>query len=160
MPIVYVIDNDPVLRESLKLLLRAEGFSVETFSTAQKFLSARPPIEPGCVLTEIYMADEATGFEVLAAAATWGPDWPVIVLTVDYDLELRQTALARGASDFLEKPCPPDDLIAAVQKALHGGLATISAALPRRSSYAERAAPPFPSGAPTTPPARWLSSGK
>ncbi len=160
MPIVYVIDNDPVLRESLKLLLGAEGFSVETFSTAQKFLRQRSPIEPGCVLTEIYMADEATGFEVLSAVSGWGPDWPVIVLTVDYDLELRQAALAQGASDFLEKPCPPDELVAAVQNALRGGIATISAAFPRRSSLLERAAPPLLAGPVKTPAARWLSSGK
>lgn len=130
MKMVYVVDSDPVMRESLDMLLQIEGFSVQTFASARRFLTMAPPRRAGCVLTEIYMPDDVSGLDVVSEVSRWGPDWSSIILTVDYDMDLREVALALGARDFLEKPCLPDELVAALRKVFDVAPCAVAPALP------------------------------
>jgi len=116
--LVYVIDDDDFVRESIDLLLTVEGFDVDSYASAADFLKAGPPCREGCVLTDFQMPGGLTGIDLLSEIVKRGFGWPVIIMTAQGTAALREMAENLGACDFLAKPFPPEVLIGAVQKAL------------------------------------------
>lgn len=116
---VYVIDDDPAMRDSLDFLLGAAGFSVRLFDSAQIFLSELPGLEAGCVVTDIRMPG-MDGMELLRQLhpASGARKLPVIVMTGHGDVPLAVEAMKLGALDFLEKPFEDDRLIGMIEAAL------------------------------------------
>ncbi len=119
---VYVIDDDPAMRDSLDFLLGAAGFEVRLFESAQTFLTELPGLEPGCVVTDIRMPG-MDGMELLRHLnpASGVRRLPVIVMTGHGDVPLAVEAMKLGALDFLEKPFDDDRLIGMVETALSQG---------------------------------------
>jgi len=115
--IVHVIDDDDALRDSVRLLLVNEGFSVKTYGSATDFLAALDYAPIGCVVTDVRMPG-VSGMEVLAHIAAKGLALPVIVVTGHADVPLAVRAMKQGAVDLLEKPFQADELIGAVRRAL------------------------------------------
>ena len=116
---VYVIDDDPAMRDSLDFLLGAAGFNVRLFDTAQVFLNDLPKLEAGCVVTDIRMPG-MDGMELLRQLNQLSSvrKHPVIVMTGHGDVPLAVEAMKLGALDFLEKPFEDDRLIGMIETAL------------------------------------------
>jgi two-component system, LuxR family, response regulator FixJ len=114
---VHVVDDDASIRDSLRVLLEASGFSVATYGTATEFLAAAPFTAGGCVLTDIRMPDVG-GLELQERLSSSEASLPVIVMTGQGDVPLAVRAMKAGAIDFLEKPFEGEQLIDAVERAL------------------------------------------
>jgi two-component system response regulator FixJ len=114
---IAVIDDDEAVLDSLRMLLAAEGFAVETFERAGAFLERSAAAGYGCVVTDVRMP-EMDGLELLQALSARGPLPPVIVITGHGEVPMAVEAMKRGARDFLEKPFAPAELIASIRTAL------------------------------------------
>ena len=117
-PIIYVIDDDDAVRQSLEFLLKTAGIAVRGFDSAKAFLEVLPQVRSGCVITDVRMP-EITGIELLQKVKAANPDLPVIVITGHGDVSLAVEAMKIGAVDFLEKPFDDDLLLTAVRAALN-----------------------------------------
>jgi two-component system response regulator FixJ len=115
--IIYVIDDDDAVRQSLEFLLKTAGISVRGFESARAFLDIMPRVRSGCVITDVRMPD-ITGIDLLRRVKEINPELPVIVITGHGDISLAVEAMKIGAVDFLEKPFDDDLLLAAVRSAL------------------------------------------
>src|SRR5664279_5927925 len=116
-PIIYVIDDDDAVRQSLEFLLKTAGIAVRGFDSAKAFLEILPQVGSGCVITDVRMP-EITGIELLQKVKAANPDLPVIVITGHGDVSLAVEAMKIGAVDFLEKPFDGEQLLSAVRSAL------------------------------------------
>lgn len=116
-PLIYVIDDDDAVRQSLEFLLKTAGISVRGFESAKAFLEILPGLKSGCIVTDVRMPD-ITGIDLLRKVKESGIDIPVIVITGHGDISLAVEAMKMGAVDFLEKPFDDDQLLAAVRSAL------------------------------------------
>jgi two-component system response regulator FixJ len=116
-PIIYVIDDDDAVRESLEFLLKTAGIAVRGFDSAKAFLEILPQLRTGCIVTDVRMPD-VTGIDLLRKVKEMKIDLPVIVITGHGDISLAVEAMKIGAVDFLEKPFDDDQLLASVRSAL------------------------------------------
>ena len=116
---VYVIDDDPAIRDSLDFLLGAAGFSLRAFDSGQVFLDQLAKLEHGCVVTDMRMPG-IDGMELLRRVNSGARKLPVIVMTGHGDVPLAVEAMKLGALDFLEKPFEDDRLIGMIETALSG----------------------------------------
>jgi len=115
--VVYVIDDDEALRESLAFLLRTAQMEVQVYASATGFLDALPSAGSGCIITDVRMPGMG-GIELLRRLSELNVGLPVIVVTGHGDVPLAVEAMKIGAVDFLEKPFDDDVLIASVRSAL------------------------------------------
>jgi two-component system response regulator FixJ len=121
--IVYVIDDDEAVRQSLEFLLKTSGITVLGFESAKVFLEKLPHIKSGCIITDVRMP-EITGIDLLRRMRDSGADIPVIVITGHGDVSLAVEAMKVGAVDFLEKPFDDETLLSSVRSALRKGADT------------------------------------
>jgi two-component system response regulator FixJ len=122
--LIYVVDDDDAMRDSLEQLLTAKGFSVATFDSAQAFLTSFEPNRAGCVVADIRMPG-MSGLELQSRLKETHGDIPMIIMTGNADVPSAVRALKTGALDFIEKPIDTDSLVAAI----NSGLARRNAAL-------------------------------
>ena len=116
--IIYVIDDDEAVRQSLEFLLKTAGVAVRSFDSAKAFLDILPQVGFGCIITDVRMP-EITGIDLLRKVKELGVDLPVIVITGHGDISLAVEAMKIGAVDFLEKPFDDEALLAAVRGSLN-----------------------------------------
>jgi len=116
-PVVFVVDDDDAVRESLAMSLKLAGHQVESFASAAAFLASGAPNRSGCLVTDIRMPD-MDGIELQEELRKRNCSLPVIVITGHGDVPLAVRAMKAGAGDFLEKPFARDALLAAVRRAL------------------------------------------
>jgi FixJ family two-component response regulator len=114
---VFLIDDDPSVRDSLTLLLSLKGMRTQPFATAESFIETYRPEWHGCVLTDLRMPG-MTGLELQAALREREIEVPVVVLTAHGDVATARTALKNGAFDFLEKPIDDAMLVDVLRNAL------------------------------------------
>jgi len=116
---VYVIDDDPAMRDSLDFLLGSAGFNVRLFDSAGAFLRGLPEMEAGCVVTDIRMPG-IDGIELLRQlhSTSSARKLPVIIMTGHGDVPLAVEAMKLGALDFLEKPFEDERLVSMIETAL------------------------------------------
>ena len=114
---VFLIDDDPSVRDSLSLLLSLKGIRTQLFATAETFIEAYRPEWHGCVLTDLRMPG-MTGLELQAALRERRLEVPVVVLTAHGDVATARAALKNGAFDFLKKPIDDDMLLDVLRNAL------------------------------------------
>ncbi len=117
VPIVHVVDDDASFLTAVSRLLRANGFSVKTYSSAQKFLAQRDADAPGCVLADLQMP-QMSGLDLQSALAQTPNPLPILFLTGHGDIPSSVQAMRDGAEDFLEKRAPKERLLEAVTRAL------------------------------------------
>lgn len=99
---VFIVDDDPSVRDALSLLLRIEGFAPRAFGDAGSFLEAFRQRQPACVILDVNLPDES-GLQVLRELAVERPP-PVVVMSGHGDIATVVAAMKFGASDFLQKP--------------------------------------------------------
>jgi len=116
-PTVFVVDDGRAMRESLRWLLEAVGFSVETYPSPEEFLEHFDASKPGCLLLDVNMPS-MNGLELQQELTARGALTPIIFLTAYGDVPLAVQACQAGALDFIEKPFSDDLLLAAIRKAL------------------------------------------
>jgi FixJ family two-component response regulator len=122
---VFVVDDDPAVRDAVSVFLRICGFAVVTFDSAEAFLGAAG-VRNRCVLVLDQRMDGMSGLELQAELRQRGVRLPTVFITGHGDAQMYQTAIQEGAVDVLEKPFSNKDLLASVEKALapdqvHGG---------------------------------------
>lgn len=113
---VYVVDDDPEVRDALDRLFRSFRVPVRTFASAEAFLSDAPSDPSGCLILDIRMPG-VSGLDLQAALATWAYVPPIVFLTGHGTVSTSVRALKAGAADFLQKPVEEDALMAAVEAA-------------------------------------------
>ncbi|MGD0164386.1 MAG: response regulator transcription factor [Candidatus Sulfotelmatobacter sp.] len=116
-PIVFVIDDDRMIRDGLQSLIRSVGLRVETFASAQDFLGAKRPDAPACLVLDVRMPG-LSGLDLQLKLRDDGIPIPVIFITGHGDIPMSVRAMKEGAHEFLTKPVRGQDLLDAVQKAL------------------------------------------
>jgi two-component system, LuxR family, response regulator FixJ len=115
--LVHIIDDDPALRDALKMLLSAEGFNVKAHASARGFLEAVGPNESGCVVTDVRMPG-LSGLDLMTRMRSQGLSLPVIIMTAHADVPLAVAAMKAGAVDLLEKPFDNDAFVAALRNGM------------------------------------------
>lgn len=116
-PVVRIVDDDASFLSAVARLLRASGFSVQTFVSAADFLD-RPELDiPGCVLADLQMPG-LSGLDLQEALTREGDPLPIIFLTGHGDIPTTVKAMRQGAEDFLTKNAPKDALLEAVNRAI------------------------------------------
>jgi FixJ family two-component response regulator len=116
-PVVFVVDDDVSVRESLELLIRHAGWRVETFASAQEFL-ARPPVDSASCLVLDVSLPGLTGLDLQKRVASDRTDMPIIFITGHGDIPMTVQAMKAGAVEFLTKPFGGDILLSAIRNAL------------------------------------------
>ena len=123
-PIVFVVDDDVSVRESLELLIGFAGWQPETFSCAEEFL-ARPRVQaPSCLVLDISLPD-LNGLELQKLIANDRVDMPIIFITGYGDVPTSVQAMKAGAVEFLMKPFEDEVLLSAIRQALKRSTASI-----------------------------------
>lgn len=118
--LVHVIDDDEAVCDSLSLLFKSAGYAVETYRSAGAFLQEARSRHPACVVADMRMPG-LSGLELTEQLRRHGRSERVIILTGHGTVAMGVNAIKSGAVDFLEKPCPPQRLLAAVGEALLAG---------------------------------------
>src|SRR6266850_3249559 len=116
-PTVFVVDDYAPVRSAISRLLRAAGFAVAPFASAEEFLAQYDPQIVGCLVLDLAMP-ALNGLELQHILATAGSLLPIIFLTGHGDIPKGVQAMKHGASDFLTKPVNDEDLLAAVRVAI------------------------------------------
>jgi two-component system response regulator FixJ len=114
---VYVVDDDEAVRDSLAFLLKSGGYQARTFASGTEALAAITPDAHGCVITDVRMPG-LNGVELLRALHNRDHRLPVIVITGHGDVPLAVEAMKAGAADFLEKPFADELLLSAIERVL------------------------------------------
>jgi len=117
VPTVFVVDDDPEMRESLELLLLAETFRVETYESADTFWEAFHPDRRGCVILDLRMPG-MDGLDLLERLAELDHGLSVIVVSASADRGEKRRAKDLGAIDFFPKPYDTKKLLAAIRQQL------------------------------------------
>jgi FixJ family two-component response regulator len=117
LPIVFVVDDDISVRESLELLIRCGGWKPEIFASAQDFLAHPPVHTPSCLVLDVTLPD-LNGLELQRLIAVDRANTPIIFITGNGDVPMTVAAMKAGAIEFLTKPFPDDVLLDAIQHAI------------------------------------------
>lgn len=123
-PVVFVVDDDISVRESLELLLRHEGWHVETFTTAQEFLDHPRAFVPSCLILDFSLPG-LNGLELQKRVAAERQNMPIIFITGYGDIPMTVQAMKAGAVEFLTKPFSDDVLLRAIRNALSRSAAVL-----------------------------------
>ena len=115
--VVFVVDDDASLRESLKNLLRSVGLRVEAFASAQEFLRSKRPDVPGCLVLDVRLPG-FSGLDLQKRMAEADVEIPIIFITGHGDIPMTVQAMKAGAVEFLTKPFRDQELLDAIQQAL------------------------------------------
>ena len=116
-PIVFVVDDDVSVRESLELLIGCAGWQAETFASAQEFLARPRVFAPSCLVLDVGLPD-LTGLDLQKRIAGDRMDMPIIFITGCGDVPMTVQAMKAGAVEFLTKPFSDDVLLSAIRHAM------------------------------------------
>ena len=115
--VVFVVDDDASVRDSLGSLFRSVGLRVELFGSADEFLQGQHPDAPCCLVLDVRLPG-LSGLEFQTELIRTGKNVPIIFLTGHGDIPMTVQAMKSGAVEFLTKPCRHQDLLDAVRRAL------------------------------------------
>jgi len=116
-PVVYIVDDDLGVRDSLQILLRLHGYAAMSFSTGEEFVASLDESRTragGVVLLDLRLPG-MSGAQVQAELAARKVQWPIVILTAHGDVASARNALKAGAIDFIEKPIQEPVLLAALE---------------------------------------------
>jgi FixJ family two-component response regulator len=128
LPIVFVVDDDISVRESLELMISSAGWRPETFSSAQGFLSYPRVQAPSCLILDVNLPD-LNGLELQVRVAGDRTDMPIIFITGYGDVPTSVRAMKAGAVEFLTKPFSDDALLEAIRNAIEHSRALLDLAV-------------------------------
>jgi FixJ family two-component response regulator len=117
VPIVFVVDDDVSVRESLELLIRCEGWEPQTFASAPEFLARPRALVPNCLVLDISLPG-LSGLDLQKQVAVERSEMPIIFITGYGDVPKTVQAMKAGAVEFLTKPFSDDVLLSAIRQAV------------------------------------------
>jgi FixJ family two-component response regulator len=123
-PIVFVVDDDVSVRESLELLIKFAGWQPETFASAGEFLARPRTATPNCLVLDISLPD-LSGLELQKLIASERIDMPIIFITGHGDVPMTVQAMKGGAVEFLTKPFDDEVLLTAISHAIKRSAAVL-----------------------------------
>jgi FixJ family two-component response regulator len=123
-PIVFVVDDDISVRESLELLIKFAGWQPETFASAGEFLARPRTMTPSCLVLDISLPD-LNGLELQKLIASERTDMPIIFITGYGDVPMTVQAMKGGAVEFLTKPFDDEILLSAIRHAIRRSAAVL-----------------------------------
>jgi FixJ family two-component response regulator len=123
-PIVFVVDDDISVRESLELLIRCEGWQPELFASAQEFLDRPRVAVPSCLVLDVGLPD-LNGLDLQKRVAVERADMPIIFITGHGDVPMSVQAMKTGAVEFLLKPFNDEALLSAIRQAIDRSRVTL-----------------------------------
>jgi len=123
-PIVFVVDDDISVRESLELLIEFAGWQPETFASAEEFLARPRAVAPSCLVLDVSLPD-LNGLELQKLIAADRIDMPIIFITGHGDVPMTVQAMKAGAFEFLTKPFDDDALLSAIRQAIRRSSAAL-----------------------------------
>lgn len=112
---VFIVDDEPVVRKAVSLIIEQTGYSIQAFASATDFLEQHDSSQSGCLVSDVRMPG-MDGMELLQRLQTLGRKIPVVMLSAHGDIPMAVAAVKLGAIDFLEKPADPEILR---QKVIH-----------------------------------------
>ena len=124
IPIVFVVDDDVSVRESLEALIRFVGWQPEMFASAEEFLTRQRPVAPCCLVLDVSLP-ELNGLELQKLIATDRIDMPIIFITGHGDIPMTVQAMKAGAVEFLTKPIDDDALLSSIKSAVKRSAAAL-----------------------------------
>jgi len=130
-PIVFVVDDDISVRESLESLVRSAGWEAETFESARDFLARPRVVAPSCLVSDVQLPD-LSGLD-LQKRLVYRTDMPIIFITGFGDVPMTVQAMKAGAIEFLTKPYSCDVMLAAIHQALERSRAALGQVAKLRS---------------------------
>jgi FixJ family two-component response regulator len=116
-PIVFVIDDDALIRDGIQSLIKSIAIRAVTFASAHEFMLAKRPDAPACLILDVRMPGQS-GLDLQRELRDSGIYIPIIFLTGHGDIPMTVQAMKEGAMEFLTKPVRGQDLLDAVQKAI------------------------------------------
>ena len=116
-PTIFIVDDDPSVRESTELMLKSVGFNVKTFVSAQDFLKANLQEDLGCLILDVRMPG-ISGLDLQEKLVSAKTPLPVIFITGHGTVPMSVRAMKAGAVDFLQKPFEEQDLLDAINRAI------------------------------------------
>ena len=123
-PIVFVVDDDISVRESLELLIKFAGWQPETFASAEDFLARPRTLTPSCLVLDVSLPD-LNGLELQKLIAGDRIDMPIIFITGHGDVPMTVQAMKAGAVEFLMKPFDDEVLLSAIRNAINRSAAVL-----------------------------------
>src|ERR1700729_4100479 len=123
-PIVFVVDDDISVRESLESLIRCEGWEPETFASAEEFLNRPRALAPSCLILDVSLPD-LNGLDLQKRIASDRKDMPIIFITGHGDVPMTVRAMKAGAVEFLTKPFGDEALLSAIRHSIERSHATL-----------------------------------
>jgi len=115
--VVFVVDDDPSIRDSLRQLITSVGFKIEVFASARAFLDARRPDAPGCLVLDVRLPG-LSGLDLQRELVETDTELPIIFITGHADVPMSVRAMKAGAVEFLTKPFRPQELLDAVRSGI------------------------------------------
>jgi FixJ family two-component response regulator len=116
-PIVFVVDDDPSIRDALMSLIRSVGLRIEAFGSAREFLTRQPPDVPGCLVLDVRLPG-LSRLDLQRELAAAEMTMPIIFITGHGDIPMTVQAMKAGAVEFLTKPFRDQDLLDAIAQAI------------------------------------------
>jgi RNA polymerase sigma factor (sigma-70 family) len=117
-PTIFIVDDDPSVRDSMKLMLESVGFDVKPFVSAQDFLNVNLKEGPGCLILDVRMPG-MSGLDLQEKLVSAKTPLPVIFITGHGTVPMSVRAMKAGAVDFLQKPFEEQDLLDAIYRAIN-----------------------------------------
>lgn len=114
-PVISIVDDDLSVRRALRRLIQSDGYPVETYASAQDFLSSTPSSRIGCLILDIHL-DGMNGFELQERLASDHISIPIIFITAHDDAATRERIRESGAAGYLGKPFEPQALLDAIHR--------------------------------------------
>ena len=131
-PIVFIVDDDVSVRESLELLIRCEGWQPEIFASAQEFLSRPRVLVPSCLVLDVSLPG-LNGLDLQKRIAGDRIEMPIIFITGHGDIPMSVQAMKAGAIEFLTKPFGNDVLLSAIRNAIDRSQSTLHCEAEKRA---------------------------
>jgi FixJ family two-component response regulator len=114
---VYIVDDDPAVRDALSVLFNMEGYVVETFSDGDTFIQSASKSVPACVMLDVHMPGRS-GIEILKALNAENYPAPIFIISGQGDIPMAVEAIRNGAFDFIEKPFSAESVLDRVKEAV------------------------------------------
>lgn len=114
---IYIVDDDPAVRDALSVLFSLEGYIVETFSDGDTFVNSALKAVPACVMLDVHMPGRS-GIEILKALNAEDYPAPIFIISGQGDIPMAVEAIRNGAFDFIEKPFAADTILERVRESI------------------------------------------
>lgn len=114
---IYIVDDDPAVRDALSVLFNMEGYVVETFSDGDTFVKSASKAVPACVMLDVHMPGRS-GIEILKALNAENYPAPIFIISGQGDIPMAVEAIRNGAFDFVEKPFSAETVLERVKESI------------------------------------------